>query len=378
MDPDVTTIGSLQNSLAAHMQNIAWGRRSRSETDFRSDVITTPSHGMLAAMATTTLGDDVFQEDETTTAFESLMATQCGHEAAAFVLSGTMANQLSIRTLLAQPPPCGVLVDARAHMIHFEGGSIGMNSGASVRTVRPSNGRYMVLEDIVARAIVTDDVHKCPTKVLSIENTAGGSVVPVAELRRISEWARGNEIKVHMDGARLFEAVATGAGSLWDYCTLCDMVSLDFSKNLGAPMGAMVLGSARDIAQLRRIRKSIGGGMRQSGPLAAAAQFALFEQFGRGPWGSQGKLRAVHALAKRVGDMWVELGGELLREVETNQVWLNLGKVGVDTERWNELGQKHGLKLDGRRIVLHHQISTEAVAKLGLVFREALRVGPRL
>ncbi|KAL2817608.1 pyridoxal phosphate-dependent transferase [Aspergillus granulosus] len=370
------TLASLETALAMNMGDISWGRTSQSECDFRSDVITTPTLGMLAAMVTTSLGDDVFQEDETTTRFESLMASQCGHEAGAFVISGTMANQLAIRTLLTRPP-CGLLVDARAHVIHFEGGGIGM-SGASVRTVRPSNGRYMVLKDIVARAIITDDVHKCPTKVISIENTAGGSVVPVAELQKISDWAHGNDIKVHMDGARLFEAVATGAGSLLDYCTLCDLVSLDFSKNLGAPMGAMVLGSVREIAQLRRIRKSIGGAMRQSGPLAAAAQFAVFEQFGVGPWGSQPKLRAVHILATRVGEMWTELGGKLLREVETNQVWIDLEKAGIKIGTWNELGRKHGVKLDGKRIVLHHQISAAAVAGLGNVFSEALRVRPRL
>ncbi|KAL3459345.1 pyridoxal phosphate-dependent transferase [Aspergillus heterothallicus] len=370
------TSDSLQGALAVQMDSLAWGRTDRSQFDFRSDVITTPTLGMLAAMATTSLGDDVFQEDETTMAFESLMASQCGHEAGAFVISGTMANQLAIRTLLTQPPS-GVLVDARAHVIHFEGGGIGM-SGASIRTVRPANGRYMVLEDIISRAIVTDDVHKCPTKVISIENTAGGSVVPVAELRRISEWAHSNDIKIHMDGARLFEAVATGAGSLWDYCTLCDLVSLDFSKNLGAPMGAMVLGSAKDVAQLRRIRKSLGGAMRQSGPLAAAAQFAVLEQFGLGPCGSHTKLQAVHRLAKRVGRMWTDHGGELLREIETNQIWVDLGKAGIKTRTWNELGQKHGVKLDGKRLVLHHQISKEAVARLESVFKEALRVRPRL
>ncbi|KAL4998435.1 pyridoxal phosphate-dependent transferase [Aspergillus recurvatus] len=366
----------LNSVLNSHTQDLAWGTTHRTCADFRSDVITTPSTGMLAAMASASLGDDVFQEDQTTNEFQSRMASQCGLEAGAFVISGTMANQLAIRTLLTQPP-CGVLVDARAHVIHFEGGGLGM-SGASIQTVRPSNGRYMVLEDVMSRAVVTDDVHKCPTRVISIEITAGGSVVPVAELRRISEWAHSNEIVVHMDGARLWEAVAAGGGSLPDYCTLCDLVSVDFSKNLGAPMGAMVLGSARLIAQLRRIRKSLGGAMRQSGPLAAAAQFAVMEQFGAGPWGSLGKLRSVHSLAKQVGEMWVALGGELLREVETNQVWVDLGLAGITVDRWNELGRTHGVKLDGKRIVLHHQISGDAIAKLGLVFSEALRVRAKL
>ncbi|KAJ5157852.1 uncharacterized protein N7482_008952 [Penicillium canariense] len=331
---------------------------------------------MLSAIAQSSLNDDVFREDTTTRSFESHLASLCGHEDAAFVITGTMANQLALRTLLTQPP-CAVLADSRAHIIHFEGGSISM-SGAAVQEVRPSNGRYMSLGDIVKRAVLTDDVHKCPTKVISIENTAGGSIVPLDEIRRISKWAHGYGIKLHIDGARLWEAVAAGAGSLKDYCSLGDLISLDFSKNLGAPMGAMVVGSERLIAQLRRLRKSIGGGMRQCGPLAAAARVAVQEQFGSGVWGSGDTLCKVHDLALRVGKMWVERGGVLLRKVETNQVWVDLEHAGVETQRWNDIGNRHGIKLEGKRIVLHHQISEDAVAKLGDVFSEALSIKAHL
>ncbi|KAL4776627.1 pyridoxal phosphate-dependent transferase [Aspergillus nidulans var. acristatus] len=275
--------------------------KATGQTDYKrplatelGDVVTTPSTGMLAAMASASLGDD-----------------------------------LAIRTLLTQPP-CRVLVDSRAHVAaHFEEGGLGM-SGVSIQTVRPSNARYLVLEDIVSRILVTNDVHKGPTRVISIENTAGGSVVPLAELRRIREWAGRSRVVVHMDGARLWEAVAAGRGGLRDYCTLCDLASLDFSRNLGAPMRAMVLGSAQLIARLRRIRKSIGGALRQSGPVAAAAQFAFMEQFGLGPWESRGKLRAVHLLAK---------------QVETNLVWVDLDKADIT---------------------------------LGLLFEEALKLRPNL
>ncbi|KAL4808166.1 pyridoxal phosphate-dependent transferase [Aspergillus unguis] len=372
MDP----ANSLPAGLTPHVHKMEWGTTHKSSADFRSDVITTPTIGMLAAMATASLGDDVFEEDQTTAEFQAEIADRCGLEAGAFVISGTMANQLAVRTLLTQPP-CGILVDARAHVVHFEGGGLGM-AGASIKTVRPANGRYMVLEDIQSRAIVSDDIQKCPTRVISIENTAGGSVVPVDELRRISKWARENDIRLHMDGARLWEAVAAGAGSLAEYCTLCDLVSLDFCKNLGAPVGAMVLGSNELIHQLRRLRKSLGGAMRQSGPLAAAARFAVEEQFGHGPWGSRSFLQSVHALSKQVGAMWTELGGELLREVETNQVWVNLERAGLGTEQWNVLGRKHGVQLDGKRIMLHHQISEDAIARLGCLFREALRVRAKL
>jgi threonine aldolase len=323
------------------------------------------------------LGDDVFREDNTTIAFESQIASLCGHEAAAFVITGTMANQLALRTLLTQPPH-SILADTRAHIIHFEAGGAGFMSGASVQTVRPSNGKYLTLDDIAARAVITDDVHKCPTRVISLKNTTGGNIIPVAELRRISTWARRRDIKLHLDGARIWEVVTAEAGSIPDYAATCDLMSLDFSKNLGAPMGAMVVGSSRLIAQLRRIRKSIGGGMRQSDPLAAAAKIAVEEQFGTGIWDGQGKLRAVHGISKRVGNMWVEMGGRLLRDVETNQVWVDLRKAGVSVEQWIELGRKHGVQLDGKRIVFHHQVGMEAVRRLGFVFEEALRVEPRV
>ncbi|OKO90614.1 Alanine racemase TOXG [Penicillium subrubescens] len=331
---------------------------------------------MLTAITTSTLHDDVFREDPTTLSFESHIATLCGHEDGAFVISGTMANQLALRTLLAQPP-YAILADTRAHIIHFEGGSVSM-SGAAVQHVRPSNGRFMRLEDIMKKAVISEDVHKCPTQVISIENTAGGSIVPLDEMKRISEWARQHGIKVHLDGARLWEAVAAGAGSLKDYCTLCDLVCLDFSKNLGAPMGAMVLGSEKVIAQLRRVRKSIGGAMRQCGPLVAAARVAVDEQFGSGVWGSRDTLRRVHDVARRVGEMWIERGGRLLRGVETNQIWVDLEGAGIDARVWNEAGRRHGIKLDGKRIVLHHQISEEAVSKLRDVFCEVLQVKARL
>lgn len=304
------------------------------------------------------------------------MANLFGHEDGAFVITGTMANQLALRTPLAQPPHA-VLADARAHILHFEGGSVSM-FGAAVQTVRPSNGRYMQLEDITKKAVITDDVHKCPTQVISIENTAGGSIVPLEEMRRISDWARFHDIKLHLDGARLWEAVAAGAGSLQEYCSLCDMVSLDFSKNLGAPMGAMVLGSGKLIAQLRRLRKSVGGAMRQCGPLAAAARVAVQEQFGSGVWGTCDTLRRVHTVAMRVGEMWVGRGGRLLRGVETNQVWVDLEHAGMGAQLWNAVGSKHGVRLDGKRIVLHHQIGEDAVSRLGDVFSEVLSVRSRL
>ncbi|OHW92339.1 beta-eliminating lyase [Colletotrichum incanum] len=350
-----------------------WGspQETGSTFDFRSDVITTPSQGMLLAIARTTLHDDVYGEDSTTSNFEEEMAKICGHESAAFVLSGTMANQLALRSVLHQPPHA-ILADASAHIIHWEAGGIAHLSGAMVQGIRPKNGLYLTLDDVKKHAVITDDVHKCPTRAISIENTCSGVIIPLEELQRIKEWASVYGIAIHMDGARLWEAVSTGAGSLEDFGRCCDVLTVDFSKNLGAPMGAMVLGSSELIKRLRRLRKSIGGGMRQAGVLVAAARQAVVENFGLGPRDSRGVLDISRTMAKEVGRMWTRRGGLVLKPIETNMVWLDLRSCGVEISEWNEIGRQYGVKLDGKRVVLHHQISELAMKRLGAVMDEVL------
>jgi threonine aldolase len=325
---------------------------------------------MLAATITTTLSDDVFREDPTTLSFEKDIASRCNLAAAAFVITGTMANQLGLRTLLTQPPHA-ILTASHSHIVENEAGGPAFLSGAMMQCVTPKNGLYLTLQDIKDHAILSDNIHKCPTRVISLENTISGIVVPLLEMQKISTWCRSNDIRLHLDGARLFEAVAAGAGSLADYCSLFDTVALDFSKDLGAPMGAMLLGSNATITQARRIRKSIGGGMRQAGVLTAAAQVAVDENFGDGEWGSKsGKLRVVHERAKRVGRMWEARGGKLQKMVQTNQVWMDLDGVGATAEEWNVIGERRGLLLDGPRLVLHHQITEDATDRLDLAFAD--------
>lgn len=328
---------------------------------------------MLAATIMTTLADDVFREDPTTILLERDISTRCNLPAAAFVITGTMANQLGLRSLLTQPPHA-ILATANAHIIENEAGGPAFLSGAMMQAVTPRNGLYLTLEDIQENAVLTENVHKCPTRVVALENTISGIVVPLAEMQRISRWCREQGLKLHLDGARLFEAVAAGAGSLGDYCELFDTVTLDFSKDLGAPMGAMILGSENVIAQARRIRKSIGGGLRQAGVLAAAAQVAVEEQFGEGGWGSRSeKLRLVHKKAQEVGKLWEAKGGTLKIPVETNQVWIDLQQLGMDSEEWNKIGKHRGLLLDGPRLVLHHQIKDDAIKQLSLAFDDLLQ-----
>ncbi len=324
---------------------------------------------MLNAIVHATLNDDVFREDQTTLDFEAEMARLCGHEDAAFVITGTMANQLALRTLVDQPPHA-ILADAHAHIIHWEAGGVAHLSGAMVQPIRPRNRRYLTLEDIAKRAVVTDDVHKCPTRVISIENTASGTIVPLRELQRMRAWAKANGIKIHIDGARLWEAVAAGAGTIREFAQCCDALTLDFSKNLGAPMGAMVVGSAELIGRLRRIRKSLGGGMRAAGVLTAAARHAIVENFGMGQTDSRRKLKRSHELARRAATIWTGKGGQLGREVETNMVWLDPRAAGLSNARFNELGLKHGIKLDGKRLVLHHQICERAMQRLDSLVAE--------
>lgn len=149
---------------------------------------------------------------------------------------------------------------------------------------------------------MTDDVHKCPTRVISLENTTSGHVISLSELRRIKTWADQNKIPVHLDGARLWEAISAGAGTLRDFAQCADLTTLDFSKSLAAPMGAMVVGSLPRTKALKRIRKGIGGGMRQAGVLAAAARQDVLEHFGSGIVCTQPHLPRSHGMALRIAE----------------------------------------------------------------------------
>nr|AGQ43606.1 HC-toxin alanine racemase [Alternaria jesenskae] len=372
VDKSVQT--SVLDTLQSLSKTIAWGRPGPARCDFRSDVITRPSLRMLSAVVKTTLGDDVFREDPTTCNFEAHVAEISGREEGMFVITGTMANQLCLHALVSTRP-CGILLSSESHAIHYEAGGPSVLSGGMLQPTQPSNGKYLRVEDLKEHAILTDDVHKCPTGIVSLENTAGGAVVPVHELRRIQDWAKENNVKTHLDGARLFEAVATGAGTLKEYCGLVDLVSVDFSKNLGAPMGAMVLGDRKLIQQMRRTRKGIGGGMRQGGVITAAAQEALFENFGLGAEMESPALGRVHEVARRLGEEWTRRGGKLSKDIETNIIWLDLDAAAIEKSQFIDTGKKHGVILDGPRVVCHHQIDSDAVEALVKVFGDLLTPG---
>ncbi|KAI9806682.1 MAG: hypothetical protein M1825_006139 [Sarcosagium campestre] len=340
----------------------AWQSPGPAAYDFRSDVVTTPTAEMLAAITRTTLLDDVFEEDTTTSSLEAYVAKLTGHEAGLLVLSGTMGNQVALRTLLTAPPH-GVLADSRSHILEWEAGGVASLSGALVKPIQPQNGAHLTLKEVQANAVISTDVHACPTRVISLENTLGGSIMPLDELRAIATFAREHDIRLHLDGARLWEAVVAGAGSLHDYATEFDSVSLCFSKGLGAPIGSILVGSKSFIARARWIRKSIGGGLRQAGIISAAARTAVEETF------LGGRLERSHRVAKRLASAWQSAGGSLSRGCETNMVWLDLESVGVDEDRFVESARKYGLKVAGERLVIHYQISDDAVESMEACMR---------
>jgi len=324
---------------------------------------------MLEAIASTTLLDDVFMEDETTNSLESLISSLTGHPAALLVLSGTMGNQVAIRTHLAGPPH-SIVTDHRSHILEWEAGGVAALCGALVKGVIPKNGHHLTLEDVQKNAVLDDDVHSCPTKLISLENTLSGTIMPLAECQKIAKWARAQDppVLLHLDGARLWEAVAAGAGTLKEYCAAFDSVSLCFSKGLGAPIGSMIVGTPAFIKRARHIRKSIGGGLRQAGVVTAPARVAVEETF------LGGKLKQSHKNAKLIASMWQKMGGKLAEPTETNMVWLDLEAAETTKEEFIAMALKHGIKTMGGRLVVHYQIAEEGINRLEGLMREVLHM----
>ena len=457
------------------------------------------------------------------------MAALCGQPAAAFVVSGTMANQLALAVLCAQHgggPSQGILADASSHVVNFEGGGLALLARAMVQPVVPSNGVYLRVEDVRRHAKIAKKeeeslpVEICPTSVVSLENTAHGNVVPVGELRAIKEWADENGVLVHIDGARIWHAVVVAGEaaldssssatlsqppvttaqqqpqprpqsqnrnryqtqdnqsqnqpqdrnktqqhqsqnqnsdrqdqdqdqdqiqtqngnatrerererekekekekgeitikSLKEITSLAHTTTLSLSKILSAPVGSVIVGPTKTIQQVKRLRQSIGGGVRKVGMLASAGMEGVLEHFSSSSFaftgtvdtfmdtgigidtdtdtgtglgiGTGSAIQTTHKMAARVARMWTCRGGRLLRPVETNMVWLDLGfspgegldskrgrKAAVDdevTERdIREMALERGILVSPPRIVLHHQICEEALLALEEVFEDVL------
>jgi len=243
--------------------------------DLRSETVTRPTEAMRRAIASAGVGDDVYGEDPTVNALEERVAALMGHEAALFVPSGTMGNQIGMR-LVAEPGQ-EVLADADAHVVTYEMGAAAAIFGLSTRTVVSAGGR-LDADALIAQVRPKTDWHLTGTAAVAVENThnrGGGLVQPLDQLQKLWDWSREADVAVHLDGARLFNAHVASGVALSTYGRLADTASVCLSKGLGAPVGSVLVASAERIAVGRLWRKRLGGGMRQVGVLAAAGLFAL-------------------------------------------------------------------------------------------------------
>lgn len=262
--------------------------------DLRSDTITRPSPEMLKAMMTAKVGDDVFGDDPTVIALEEKAALMFGKEAALYCPSGTMTNQIAIN--VHTKPGDEVICDRLSHIYNYEGGGIASNSGASVRLLNGYRGRFTA-QDVLDN-INPDDPHFPVTRLVGVENTCnkgGGSYWRIQEIAEIRNVCLEFGLKIHLDGARLFNALVETGESPQKYGELFDSISICLSKGLGAPVGSLLLGDAVFIKQARRIRKVFGGGMRQAGFIAAAGIYALENNIER--------LKEDHSRAKQLGEI---------------------------------------------------------------------------
>lgn len=280
--------------------------------ELRSDTFTQPSEAMLQAMFAAQVGDDVFGEDVTVNALERSVADFFGMEAGLFCPSGTMTNQIAIQ--VHTQPGDEVICEAGSHVYFYEGGGIAKNSGAQVRLVQGSFGQ--ITADQIVPLINPDDVHRARTRLVSLENTCnrgGGSCYNLAEIAKIRSLCDSHGLGLHLDGARLMNAIVANQENPKEYGKMFHSISLCLSKGLGAPVGSVLLGDAAFIKQARRVRKVMGGGMRQAGYLAAAGLYAMENNINR--------LAEDHAHAKQLASAlascnWV---GEIF-PVETNIV----------------------------------------------------------
>jgi threonine aldolase len=286
--------------------------------DLRSDTVTKPTAGMLAAMMAAAVGDDVYGEDPTVNDLERRVAAELGKEAALFVPSGTMSNQIAVRVHCR--PQDEILLESTSHIYLWEAGAPAALSGVTQRAV---DGRFGLLE--VAQLedkIHPDDMHSVRSRLVCLENThnrGGGTVYPIEKIKAISAWARSHGLGMHLDGARLWNAVVASGTSAKEWSRHFDTVSVCFSKGLGAPVGSALAGPKDLIAHGRRVRKLFGGAMRQAGYLAAACLYALDRHVDR--------LAEDHVHAKRLAAAVAGVPGFKLTppQVETNLVWFEVG-----------------------------------------------------
>jgi len=325
--------------------------------DLRSDTVTKPTPEMRRAMAEAEVGDDVYGEDPTVNRLERRAAEILGKEAAVFVPTGTMANTIAIK--LNTEHGQEVICETRAHIFNSELSMTAWFSGCFVRTVNAEDG--ILRWNQIREAVRPLGPHWAPTGLIEIENTsntAGGTVYPLAVIREISEGAHGLGLKVHMDGARLFNAAEYLGVPVQEIVSNVDTVQFCLSKALGAPVGSMIVGTEAQMQRARLYRKRLGGGMRQAGVLAAAGLIALED--------SPRLLGADHANARFAAEALAKIHGISVKKPQTNIVIVDVSGTGIPAAEFSAKLKSKGVLMNGvsptqLRLVTHYDVDREGV-----------------
>ena len=301
--------------------------------DLRSDTVTKPTSLMQEAMWAAPLGDDVFGDDPSVNALQEKAALLFGMEAALFCASGTLTNQLAIR--VHSQPGSDVICDKNAHIYLYEGGGIMLNSLSSVKLIEGDRGR-ITAEQVAEQISPTDDIHSTLTRLVCLENTmnkGGGCFYDFEEIIKIKQVCTDNNIPLHLDGARLFNALVETNETPVQYGQVFDSISICLSKGLGCPVGSLLLGTKETINKARRFRKVMGGGWRQAGFLAAAGNYALDHHVER--------LKQDHQRAKEIAAIFSQLPEVAdIYPVDTNIVIIRLNPEIKETEYVAALAKK--------------------------------------
>ena len=337
--------------------------------DLRSDTVTKPSEAMRRAMAAAPVGDDVYREDPSINRLQEMVADLLGKEAALFVPSGTMSNQLCLRTLTR--PGEEVIAHEDAHILHYEAGSAAALSGLQIRPLPGALG--VLTAEAVERAIRPESEHFARTGAVEMENThnrCGGTIWPLEQMQAVAVLARSRGIGVHLDGARIWNAHKAAGVALRTYGAAADSVSVCFSKGLGAPVGSALAGPREFVEEARHNRKRYGGAMRQAGIIAAGAIYALDHNIDR--------LVEDHENAAVLAGLLREVPGlEIVRPVQTNIVIAAVGGLGVGAEQVVTALREEGVlcgmaALDRLRFVTHLDVDAGAVRKAGEIAARVL------
>lgn len=328
--------------------------------DFRSDTITKPTDEMRKAMGAAEVGDDVYGEDPTVNRLEQLAAMKVGKEAALFVPTGTMGNQIALLTHTEHGQEA--ILDDWSHIIRFEGGGLALISGLQARRISIDKGIYTANE-IKKAIVINNDIHAAQTGIICIENThnmAGGTVTPLKHLKKIYELSKAYNIPIHTDGARIFNAAAFLNCEVNEITQYTDSVMFCLSKGLCAPVGSILAGTKEFIHKARRNRKLLGGGMRQAGILASAGIIALEKMTQR----LQEDHENIKLLALKLNEF--DTFSIDLDSVQTNILMVNINKENIESYDFIEKMKSHGILASAitdkmLRFVTHYYISRQDI-----------------